>query len=73
MQYSDSVFTETTFWLMVAISVVLPFGIYAVMISKQAISRWTVLVLGFTLVAIAAVNVYFLQRLATAQTTSPKT
>ena len=71
MQYSDSVFTETTFWLMVAVSVVLPFGIYAVMISKQAISRWTVLVLGFTLVAIAAVNVYFLQRLATIAAATP--
>lgn len=71
MQFSNSVFTEVTFWLMVAISVVLPFGIYAVMIAKQAISRWTVLMLGFTLVAIAAVNVYFLQRLATLAAITP--
>lgn len=71
MQFSNSVFTEVTFWLMVAFSVVLPFGIYAVMIAKQAISRWTVLLLGVTLVAIAAVNVYFLQRLATLAAITP--
>lgn len=71
MHISDSVFTEASFWLMVAVSVVLPFCIYGVMIVKQAISRRTVLVLGFSLVAIAAVNVYFLQRLATTAATTP--
>lgn len=71
MHISDSVFTEASFWLMVAVSVVLPFCIYGVMIVKQAISRRTVLVLGFSLVAIAAVNVYFLQRLATTAAITP--
>ena len=71
MHVSNSVFTEATFWFMVAISVVLPFGIYAVMISKEAISRWTVLTLGFVLVAIAAMNVYFLQHMATAAAVTP--
>ena len=71
MHFSNSVFTEASFWLMVAVSVVLPFCIYGVMILKQAISRRTVLVLGFSLVAIAAVNVYFLQRLATTAAVTP--
>lgn len=71
MHISNSVFAEASFWLMVAVSVVLPFCIYGVMIVKQAISRRTVLVLGFSLVAVAAVNVYFLQRLATTAATSP--
>ena len=71
MRISNSVFTETVFWLMVAFSVVLPFTLYALMIFKQAISRWTVLALGVSLVAIAAVNVYFLQRLATLAAVTP--
>lgn len=71
MHVSYSVFEEARFWVMVAFSVVLPFGIYGVLIAKQAISRMTVLVLGFSLVAIAAVNVYFLQRLATTAAATP--
>jgi len=71
MHISNSVFTEASFWLMVVVSVVLPFCIYGVMIVMQAISRRTVLVLGFSLVAIAAVNVYFLQRLATTAAVTP--
>ncbi len=71
MHVSYSVFEEARFWVMVAISVVLPFGIYAVLIVKQAISRKTVLAMGFSLVAIAAVNVYFLQRLASTTSATP--
>jgi hypothetical protein len=71
MHVSYSVFTETSFWLMVGISVVLPFGIYGVLIAKKAISRTTVLVLGFSLVAIAGVDVFFLQRLANIATITP--
>jgi O-antigen ligase len=71
MHVSNSVFTETSFWVMVVVSVVLPFGIYGVLIAKQAISRKTVLVLGFSLVAIAAVDVFFLQRLATVAAATP--
>ena len=71
MRISNSVFTETIFWLMVAFSVVLPFTLYGVMIFKKAISRWTVLALGFALVFIAALNVYFLQRLATLAAATP--
>lgn len=71
MHVSYSVFTEARFWMMVAISVVLPFCIYGVLIAKQAISRMTVLVLGFSLVAIAGVDVFFLQRLATTAAATP--
>ena len=71
MHVSYSVFTEARFWVMVAVSVVLPFSIYGVLIVKRAISRFTVLVLGFTLVAIAGVDVFFLQRLATLANATP--
>jgi len=71
MHISYSVFEEAEFWFMVGVSVVLPFTIYGVLIVKQAISRMTVLVLGFSLVTIAAVNVYYLQRLATKAAATP--
>jgi hypothetical protein len=71
MSVSYSVFTEVRFWLMVGVSLVLPFGIYGVLIGKRAISRMTVLVLGFSLVAIAGVDVFFLQRLATTAVATP--
>jgi len=61
---SNSIFVETRFWLMVIVSVVLPVIIYSVLSMKRAISRTTVLLLGFTLLAIAGLDVYFLQSLA---------
>lgn len=68
---SHTVFTEMKFWLMVLTSVVLPFAIYGALLAKRAISRITVLVLGFTLVAIAGLDVYFLQSLAVASKLTP--
>ena len=62
---SSTVFTEVRFWLLVIFSGVLPFGIYWVLLVKRAISRRTVLLLGLSLVAIAGVDVYLLQSLAT--------
>ena len=61
---SATVFTEIKFWLLIVLSIVLPLGIYAVMLAKRAISRYTVLVFGFTLVVIAGLDVYLLQSLA---------
>lgn len=61
----ESVFAELSYWLMVIVSLVLPFGIYGVLMVKRAISRPAVLALGFTLVAIAGFDVYFLQHMAT--------
>ena len=63
---SNSLFAELSFWVIVVLSVVLPFTIYGVLLAKRAVSRTTVLVLGFTLVAIAGVDVFFLRHLAAA-------
>jgi hypothetical protein len=61
---ANTVFAELKFWLMVLASVVLPFGMYAVLMTKRAISRRTTLLLGFALVAVAGMDVYFLRILA---------
>ena len=73
MQHGNSVFLEARFWFLMLGSVVLPFGIYAVLMLKRAISRSTVLLLGFALIAIAGFDVYVLQKLsqAAARSTSP--
>lgn len=68
---SHSVFSELRFWLMVLVSIVLPFTIYTTLLLKRAVSRMTVLLLGFTLVAIAGIGVFMLQLLATAARASP--
>jgi hypothetical protein len=60
----NTIFAELKFWLMVLASVVLPFGMYAVLMTKRAISRRTTLLLGFALVAVAGMDVYFLRILA---------
>jgi hypothetical protein len=67
----DSVFAELRFWLMLLVSFVLPFCIYGVLLAKRAISRPTALLLGFTLVAIAGLDVFFLQNLAAAAKLTP--
>ena len=67
----DSVFAELSFWAMVVVSVILPATIYAVLFAKPSISRYTVLALGLTLVAIAGFDVYFLQYMQTAARATP--
>lgn len=62
---TTTVFTEMRFWLLVVFSGVLPFAIYGLLLAKRAISRTTVLLLGLSLVAIAGIDVYLLQTLAT--------
>ncbi|MDM0116169.1 hypothetical protein QTI66_28790 [Variovorax sp. J22R133] len=69
--FSDSVFAEARFWLLMLGSVVLPFVIYFVLMSKKAISRTTVLLLGFSLVAIAGFDVYVLRLLANSAAHTP--
>ena len=66
MHHSNSVFLEARFWFLMLGSVVLPFGIYAVLMLKRAISSRTVLFLGFALIAIAGFDVYVLQKLSQA-------
>jgi hypothetical protein len=61
---STTVFAELRFWLLIAFSVVIPSTIYTVLLVKRAISRWTVLVLGLTLIFTAGLDVYLLRSLA---------
>lgn len=61
---TTSVFVETRFWLLVATSVVLPFCIYGILLAKRAVSPKMVLLLGFSLVVIAGVDVYLLRYLS---------
>ena len=68
---SHSVFVDFRFWLMLLVSVVLPFCIYGVLLAKRAVSRTTALLLGFTLVAIAGLDVFVLQSLAAASKLTP--
>ena len=71
MNHGTSVFLEARFWILMLGSVVLPFGIYAVLMLKRAISRSTVLLLGFALISIAGFDVYVLQKLSQAAMRSP--
>lgn len=66
-----SVFAEFYFWLLVVCSIVLPTAIYVALLFKRAVSRATILILGLTLVAIAGVDVFLLQRLETMSKLSP--
>jgi len=68
---SHSLFAELSFWLMLVVSVVLPFCIYGLLLAMRAVSRMTALLLGFTLVAIAGIDVFVLQSLAAAAKLSP--
>ena len=60
---APSVFVEVRFWLLVALSVVLPAAIYAALLVRRAISRTTVVLFGLVLVFIAGLDVYLLQGL----------
>ena len=68
---SLSVFVEVRFWLLVIFSLVLPAGIYGVLLRSRSISSLAVLVFGVALVLIAGVDVYLLQSLSSLAKTSP--
>lgn len=68
---SLSVFVEVRFWLLVIFSLVLPAGIYGVLLRSRSISSRAVLVFGVALVLIAGVDVYLLQSLRSLAKTSP--
>ena len=61
---NNSVFAQLDFWGMVAVSVLLPCAIYGALLATRSISRITVLLLGFVMIAIAGFDVYFLQHMA---------
>ena len=67
----SSVFAELYFWLLVVCSWILPAVIYLTLLFKRAVSRATTLILGLTLVAIAGVDVFLLQRLEAMSKLSP--
>ncbi len=60
---SASVFVEAKFWLLVLFSFVVPVAIYALLLAKRAVSRTTVLALGFALIVVSAFDLYLLQSL----------
>ncbi len=68
---SNSVFAQLDFWAMVVVSFVLPIAIYAALLATRSVSRATVLVLGFVMVAIAGVDVYFLRHIAAVARATP--
>ena len=68
---SLSVFVEVRFWLLVIFSLVLPAGIYGVLLASRSISSRAVLVFGLALVLVAGVDVYLLQSLSSLAKTSP--
>lgn len=59
----NSAFAEIEFSLLIVFSIILPVSIYSYMMWKKAISRKTVLFFGISLIAIAGVSIYLLQRL----------
>ncbi|MBY0410860.1 MAG: hypothetical protein K2Q97_12220 [Burkholderiaceae bacterium] len=59
-----SVFIEFRFWMLVGSSVVVPMGIYALLLFTRSISRLAVLGFGVLLVLLAGLDVYLLQILA---------
>ncbi len=68
---SASVFVELRFWVLVVFSLVLPAGIYALLLRTRAISRMAVLGFGIALVLIAGIDVYLLQSMAALARHSP--
>jgi len=67
----DSVFTQLDFWIMVGVSVLLPFCIYGALLVTRSVSRTTVLFLGFVMIAVAGFDVYFLRHVAAAARITP--
>lgn len=59
-----TVFVELRFWLLVLTSLVLPVGIYAWLLARQAVSTLLILVLGMVLLLLSGIDVYLLQSLA---------
>jgi hypothetical protein len=66
-----SAFSEIEFFLLILFSIILPASIYGYMMWKKVISRGAVLMFGITLIAIAGVCVFLLQRLKVIAAASP--
>jgi hypothetical protein len=60
----NSVFLRLEFILLVAFSIVVPIGIFTLMLAKRAISRVTVFLFALALIVLAGINVVLLRQLA---------
>jgi hypothetical protein len=60
----ESVFLEKEFFLLVIFSLLFPALIYGTMWLRRAISRGTVLIFGFVLIALSGMDIYLLQILS---------
>lgn len=61
----QSVFSLIEFWVLVLTSLVLPVAIYATLMARRSISGGTILAFAVALVALAGIDVFLLQSLAT--------
>ncbi|CAN5459672.1 hypothetical protein BH11PSE11_BH11PSE11_03520 [soil metagenome] len=68
---SETVFVEIKFWLLVIFSIGVPFIIYWVILAKRSISTITTLLLGFSFIVIAGLDVYLLQTLSAIAKATP--
>ena len=57
-------FYEFEFVILVFTSLLLPSGIYALLLLKKSISHWTVLLLALVLIALSGIDLVLLQKLA---------
>jgi hypothetical protein len=64
MAVSQSVFLELDFYVLIAVSLLLPAAIYAYMMWKRALSRLAVFCFGLSLIVLAGVNVVVLRHLS---------
>lgn len=54
---------EIEFFLLILTSLLLPTGIYTILLLKKSISQWTVLALALVLIALSGVDLVLLQKL----------
>ncbi len=64
---------RTEFFLLIAVSLVLPVAIYMLLFHRKSISRGAVAGYGTLLITLAGANVYLLQRLSAQAGTTPNT
>ena len=62
---NTTVFLELKFWLLILFSLIVPGGIYVLLMTTRAISRAAVLLFGLVLLGIAGIDVYLLRSLET--------
>jgi hypothetical protein len=61
---TETGWVELRFWVLILLSLAVPTGLYALLYKRRAISSGTTLLLGVTLVTVAAVDIGLLHSLA---------